>query len=354
MWRHPGLVLLACVLALVGAGFAVHAAMRPAADERSAAAWHDLGVAPLSARTGAVVVELDHRLLVFGGERHRLCPGDAQCPYPGDARDGATFDLRSGRWTRMAAPLPVQPRPWAVEGDTLLLLTERGGVVAYDARTDAWRTYPPPPVPLLMNDVLAADAGHAYVADDAAPGTGPLHRVESLDLGSGRWRLLPVSTDRPRMQLRTLLATPSGPVMTGLDPASSDAPVQVEILRHGRWHRYAAPSLHARFYAFSLVGGRVVAAFPPGGGSGQMLDLATGRWAPLASQPDAYRGDDAWSGAAATSGTRILEDGSVFDIVRGHSWRLTAPGDRAGLSAGLVGRGVYVLDDRSRLWWQRL
>src|SRR5204862_8075212 len=149
-------------------------------------------------------------------------------------------------------------------------------------------------VPLRGNNVLAAGGGFAYVADDAEPGSGPLDRVERVDLSTGRWEVLPRSTNQPRMHLQQLFVSPRGPMMVGLDPYRSDTPIQVEALERGHWHRFTTPGLHAEFYSFAWTDAGLVAAFPAGGGAGQCLDPETGRWTPLPSQPGYNDGSGWW------------------------------------------------------------
>jgi hypothetical protein len=355
MRRHRGLVVAAIVLALVAVGFGVHAAHAPSVEATTADAWHPVARAPLSPRVDAIVAAVGSSVLVFGGERYMECPLGASCPYPGDRRDGAVYHPRSDTWTTMArAPRYVTNGPWAVDGHLLLMLTGRDRLVTYDVTANAWSALPAPPVPLRGNDVLAAGGGYAYASDDAVPTSGPLHRVERVNLATGRWDLLPPSTNTPRMYLRRLLLSPDGLLMVGLNPYRSDTRVQAEILDHGHWHRFGAPSLHADFYTFTWTGKALAVAFPTGGGSGQSLDAGNGRWAPLAAQPDAYQGSAGWwENTYAASGSRILKLGEVFDTATGRTLRLTQPHTSGpGVSAGLAGRRAYVMDSSSRLWWQ--
>ncbi len=356
MRGHRGPAGAATVLALVAVGFGVRAALTPSVATTTADAWHLVGRAPLSPRTGAVVASVGDSVLVFGGERYLECPPGASCPYPGDRRDGAVYHPGSKTWTAMArAPRDVTNGPWVVEGQSLLMLTGRDRLVVYDVTADAWSALPAPPVPLRGNDVLAAGGGYAYVSDDAVPTSGPLHRVERVDLATGHWNLLPRSTNEPRLYLRGLFVSPQGLLMAGLNPYRSDARVQVEVLDRGHWHRFPAPSLHADFYTFTWTGGRLAAAFPAGGGAGQSLDTRNGRWSSLAPQPDAYGRSDWWDDTSSASGTRIMKRGEVFDTAAGRTLRLTQPqGAGPGVSSGLIGRRVYVMDNRSDLWWQRV
>jgi hypothetical protein len=157
------------------------------------------------------------------------------------------------------------------------------------------------------------------------------------------------------MYLSGLFVTAQGPLMAGLNPYRSDTRVQVEVLEHGHWHRFATPGLHDRFYSFGWTGNRLVAAFPVGGGSGQSLDPTTGRWTNLAEQPGLNDGGGWWSETSSTYGPRILNRGDLFNTETGRTMRLTQPhGSGPGLSVGLVQRGAYLMDNHSHLWWQHV
>jgi hypothetical protein len=356
MRRRWGLVVAATALVAVGVGLVVHAATAPRAT--TAEDWRLVGRVPLSPREGAVVAAVGDSVVVYGGERYQECPAIAACPFPGYRRDGAVFDPHSNVWTAMAkAPRSVPTGPWAVDGHTLLVLTSHVPVriAAYDVDANAWDVLPPPPVPLGANDVLAAGGGHAYVADDAVAGSGRLHRIERVDLSTGRWDLLPRSTNQPRMHLTALFVSPEGLLMAGLNPYQSGTPVQVEALEHGHWHRFPTPGLHAPSYTFAWTGTGLAAAFPSGGGSGQLLHPATSRWTGLAPQPELNDGSGWWEDSASVSGPLILKRGDVFDTDTGRSLRLTQPrGAGPGVSVGLVGSRAYVMDGSSHLWWQQV
>lgn len=354
MRRRGMLAVAAAVLVVAGIGLAVHGASAPAVTSQGAGAWLPISTAPLSPREGAVVAQVGNALVVFGGRRFQPCPDNARCPFPGYRNDGAVYDAASRTWTPMAtAPRDASSGPWAVDGSTLVLLTDgtTQRVVAYHLDTNSWSVLPPPPVPLLANTVVAAGGGFAYVADDA--GSGPLRRVERVDLTSGRWDLLPRSDRQPRMFLQALFVGPTGPIMAGLNPYRSDSRVQVEALQRNHWHRFPTPDLHAAFYDFAWTGARLVTAFPPGGGAGQSLDPTTSRWTAMPVQPGYADGSGWWAESFAALGPHILKRGDLFDTVTGRTLRLARPpGSGPGVSAGLTQRRVYVMDSASRVWWQ--
>lgn len=358
MRRRRGIAVGVAVLVVVGMGLGVHAASSPSIKQAKGDGWRLIGTAPLSSRTDAAVAPVGKSLVVFGGTRFWNCPEGASCPFPGYRNDGAVYSQRSRTWSRMAkAPRNTFSGTWTVDGRTILFLTNqtRQRVVGYHVDTNSWSILPAPPVPLRGNDVLAAGGGFAYVADDADVGSGPLHRVERVDLATGRWDLLPRSRNHPRMYLRGLLVSPRGPLMAGLDPRRVDTRVQVEALEHRRWHRFSSPGLEADYYAFAWTGSRVVAAFPSGGGSGRSLDPKTGRWTDLAPQSGLDNGSGWWGDSLSESGPLILKRGVVFNTDSGQALVLTQPRDAgSGESVGMAERVVYVMDSASRLWWQQV
>jgi hypothetical protein len=357
MRRHRGLVLLVVVVALVGLGFGVHAAMAPDVHESRASDWRVVGRAPLSPRSFAIITPVGTSVVVFGGLHYLPCPDGAACPAPGSERDGAVYHPRSQTWTPMAlAPRDVTNGSWVVVGHTLLLLTGTGRLVGYDVDTDSWKAFPRAPVSVQVNWLLTADRRFAYVADSNLRVRRPMSRVERITLATGRWHAMPSSTYRPRLNPDVLFATPRGLLMAGLrNPDRSNMSVQAEILDNGHWRRYSTPPLHAAFCTLSWADDRLVAAFPSGGGSGQALDPRTGRWSPLARQPDVYKDPSWWEGTFSTSGSRILKLGHVFNASAGVNVQLTQPdGAGPGASVGLTKRGVYVMDNNSKVWWQPL
>jgi hypothetical protein len=76
------------------------------ADPRSG--WERLPDPPLSARTDAIVADLDGRIIVMGGTTF-LCGPDERCT--GGDTDGATFDPGTGVWE------PITPAPARVSGE---------------------------------------------------------------------------------------------------------------------------------------------------------------------------------------------------------------------------------------------
>src|SRR5689334_20999307 len=103
--------------------------------------WQELPAPPLTPRTHALGVHAGHRVLVLGGRR-------AGAPA---LRDGAAYDLRTGIWHRVRAPVAVTDRDTAVEAAGIVVLRHvRSGHPAswwrYDVRREVWsplRDVPP-------------------------------------------------------------------------------------------------------------------------------------------------------------------------------------------------------------------
>jgi hypothetical protein len=248
--------------------------------------------------------------------------------------------------------------PWAVDGDTLVVTTYRWpiGLAAYRVDTNTWTRFPPPPQPLYGAETLAAGGRYAYLEDGggALRGTRDRGRVERVNLVTGRWDLMPVDDNRPRLGVRRLFMTPAGLLLAGLDTNDVNFRVQAEVLGHHRWHRLPSPGLRAPNYLFAWTGRRLVAAFPTFGGAGSALDPRTGTWGTLASQ-HALGQDGWWESSFAMQGPRILLDGVVFNTDTGRTVVLGQPkGVSSQASGTLVRGGVYALDSESRLWWQPL
>jgi hypothetical protein len=161
------------------------------------ARWQQLATPPLSPRTDALGVRVGHRVLVLGGRQ-----GSA-------LRDGATYDLRSGRWRHLRMPLAVTDRDHVVAaaGVAVLRHTREGRPAAwwrYDPRVDAWsrlRHLPPhPSVPSALGSEVYAVSGRHVV-------------VYSVQLD--RWTPLPADPLEPALRGRRVLASSAGTVVTG-------------------------------------------------------------------------------------------------------------------------------------------
>jgi hypothetical protein len=373
--RRMGVTVIAAAVALTaGAAIGVHAFSRDGATPTGpspspspvtrADTWRRLGKVPLARREGATVARVGKDLVVFGGYRPLHCaPGALACPAPPSIDDGAVFEPATGSWRRMAPA----PRGLAggdlvtATGDGLIMLSNRGPlrIATYDVASDLWRVFPPPPVELMGNDLLAAGGGYAYVADQDDSADGTKGRVQRLDLATGRWDLLPPSTNNPRLTVRRLFITRDGLLMAGLHPLDGNGHhyrAEVEVLRDGHWSRYPDPDLEAAGYSFAWTGNRLVAPFTSDGTPGRSLDPRTSQWATLAAQPsDNVGGWPATNDSLIADGPLLLRMGVVYDAETDHSVVLTRPdgAPRYG-SAGLMGGRVFVLDPRSRLWSQRV
>lgn len=204
--------------------------------------WQELAPPPLSPRTHALGLHVGPRVLLLGG-LHR-----------GSLRDGAAYDLRTGRWQAVAAPVAVTDRDTAVAAAGVAVIRHlRTGRAptwwTYDPRHDVWSRMGRVPahasVPSAYHcEVYAVAAGHVV--------------VYSVQLG--RWTSLPADPLRPRLHRPWVSAGRAGTVVGG-DVAGRPGPV-ADRWDGGRWRRLATAGVRpvaSREAATEIaVGGRLV------------------------------------------------------------------------------------------------
>jgi hypothetical protein len=175
--------------------------------------WEALPASPLSLRSHPLAVTIGTEAVFVGGDTGDPCPPDADCERPASyARDGAAYDVTTGRWTALAdAPVGIEGFGGVVVGDRVYVVAD-GRLLAYDRSEDAWSWAPPPPGPTDLSWVQLSRDGHrlvlAWGSDEER--TAP-DRV--LDTRSGRWTVLPDDPIGPSWS-RSLTATPHGLVLT--------------------------------------------------------------------------------------------------------------------------------------------
>jgi hypothetical protein len=161
--------------------------------------WQELPSPPMAPRTHALGIRAGHEVLVLGGSR----PGTPAL------RDGATYDLRTGRWHRRHAPIAVTDRDIAVVTAGVVVLRHTTGAGStswwrYAVRQDTWsrlRHLPP--------DLHAPSAFASQVY--ALSG----HRVVVYSVQLDRWTRLAADPRRPVLRHATVTASRSGTVVTG-------------------------------------------------------------------------------------------------------------------------------------------
>ena len=336
-------------------------ALTPVGEESTAATWRRLPDVPGPRRDRPVVQRVGGSVLVLGGTRPMHCPHGGYCAYPGLARGGAVLDLVTRTWRRMAAPpasIEGAVPPAGTPGGLLVVLGDRipERLSAYDVRTDTW-TRLPQPSPRLMGgeESLTVTRRHVYVVPEEPTRAEPV--IQRLDLRSRRWTSLPRSTRRPRLALRRIFVTSSGPVVVGAayDPATrSHTRARAEVLVGGGWRRLRAPGFEASGWEWHWTGRRLVAPFVGAQPRrGLTLDPATGRWGSF--RHPAYEGGLRWSIGPAASGDLVFTDGTVYDDRDGGWSPVALPwrGARRGGSAVWVGRRLLVVDRHSHAWLSR-
>jgi hypothetical protein len=186
--------------------------------------WQQLAVPPLTARTEALGANVGPRVLVLGG-----VGGDWS-----RLRDGATYDLRTGRWHHLALPVPVTARDDAVAAaGTLVVRHLRPGRAAcwwtFAPRTGTWERMRHLPrrlsAPSSFRSEVYAVSGRRVV-------------VYSVQLG--RWTPLPTDPHRLFPRHPRVTAGPRGTVVAGRVGAA----VVVDRWDGLRWHRsWAGPAV---------------------------------------------------------------------------------------------------------------
>jgi hypothetical protein len=164
--------------------------------------WQELPAPPLAARTHALGVPVGHRVLVLGGHRD----GTAML------RGGASYDLRTGAWSRVRTPVAVSDHDAAVAaGGVVVMRHRRPGLPAtwwrYDVRRDAWSR---------MRDLPRRLSTPSAFGSEVYAVSGRRVVVYSVQLG--RWTALPADPDRPALDHATVAASRDGTIVTGHTP----------------------------------------------------------------------------------------------------------------------------------------
>jgi hypothetical protein len=206
-------------------GAALGAALLSGSDQpvtaHSSVHWQPLAGPPLSPRTEALGVRVDHRVMVLGGI-------DAD----GTAlRDGASYDLRTGRWRHVRIPISLSSRDRAVAAAGLVVLRHaRVGRAAswwrYDPRHDEWSR---------MGSVPPRTSAPSAFAQEVYALSGREVVVYSVQLD--RWTPLRSDPIRPALTHRRVTASRAGTVITGYVGTSR----VVDRWDGLAWHRSRAP-----------------------------------------------------------------------------------------------------------------
>jgi hypothetical protein len=182
--------------------------------------WQEVPAPPLTARTHALGVHVGHWALVLGGVR----------PDGSVLRDGAAYDVRTGRWHRVWTPVAMSDRDTAVVAARVVVLRQvRPGRPAswwrYAVRQDAWSRLRGVPQHAAHPSSFGSEV---YVLSG--------RRVVVYSVQLGRWTPLPADRLRPRLVHRTVTASRHGTVVTGA-PSGHPRRVLADRWDGLRWRR---------------------------------------------------------------------------------------------------------------------
>ncbi len=179
--------------------------------------WQRLSAPPLTPRTRALGLRVGHRLLVLGGRS-----------ATGVVRDGAAYDLRTGRWHALRTPVAVTDRDTAVAAAGVVVLRSRRGRGAawwrFDPRHDVWTR--------MSGVPFGAAAPTAYRSEVYAV---TARHVVVYSVALDRWTALPADPLRPALHHRRVAVTRAGTVVTGY--AGSPPRIRADRWDGLRWRR---------------------------------------------------------------------------------------------------------------------
>jgi hypothetical protein len=197
--------------------------------------WQEVASPPFSARTHPLLVQVGHRVEVLGG----LAADGSRL------RDGAAYDVRTGRWSRLVAPVAVTDRDPAVSAAGVLVVDAGRSWWRYDPRSTTWSH-----LGGLPHDVRSPSGFRSEIY--ALSG----RRVVVYSPELGRWTRLAADRRSPGLRPRSVLASRTGTIVTGV--------VQGRLVSDRwdglRWRRQRATTEARRVHArgIRLVGDRRV------------------------------------------------------------------------------------------------
>jgi hypothetical protein len=162
--------------------------------------WQRLPPPPFSPRVHALGVHVGPRVLVLGG----LEASGANGANGSALRDGASYDLRTGRWRHLSVPIALTDRDHAVTAGGVLAVQHGSEWWRYDARRGVWSR---------MRDMPARLSTPAAFRSEVYALSGRRVVVYSTQLR--RWTRLPADPLRPVLRPQAVAASRRGTVVTG-------------------------------------------------------------------------------------------------------------------------------------------
>ena len=267
------------------------------------AGWSELPASPLSARRDARAVSVGSRAYLFGGWAAEPCPNGpfGVCVSPGALVDGASFDVETGTWRRMAnAPGEIGHGGAAVVGSTIYVETDGDqSLMAYDTATDAWTDVPEPKglEGRFYPYELVSAGGRLLTCYGGSEG----FRDQVYDEGSRTWSELPADP-LGKVLTRSCAGAEDRFVVLGAElrqlPQPEDRlPARAAVLDvgAGTWTRLPDATDLSTLPGWTWDGKELVHADlePPYGGplpGGGRLDPVSGEWSQLPDPPHAAKG----------------------------------------------------------------
>ena len=337
LWRRVRHVIpLVVLFALVASGCRQRGADGSAEVRGEAGSWQIVPEAPLSARHGVHAFSTADVVLVLGGTETDPCPPTASCPPPERPalRDGAAFDLASGRWQQIAdAPVPLDYLAGAMLGNTLYVWVPGnkftpGAVpaafLAYHVAEDRWEELPPP-------SSAEAEAFRLIATDTAIVAylSTQEHRVVPdliYDPATRSWRELPLdplaaSFDRAMVWTgdEIVLLGPESVPQPGLENPAIYRAAAFDPSK-GAWRRLPDSEVESYDPSWFWAGGLIVNATLETSDAygrlhphGALFDVAAERWLPLPDPP---------SGPVPYSGLSLGGEDAVVSV---QGWVLHVP-----------------------------
>lgn len=161
--------------------------------------WQTLPPPPLSPRTDALGVRVGPRVLVLGGVRR---DGTR-------ARDGASYDLRTGVWQRARLPVGLTSRDRAVAAGGVAVIRHP----RLHGPASWWTFAPGAGVWARLRHLPAHLSAPSAFGSEVYALSGRRVVVHSVRLGP--WTRLPADTLRPTMRGRLVTASRAGTVVAG-------------------------------------------------------------------------------------------------------------------------------------------